>query len=628
MRAAVVVRWWNSLSPPDGLWRSASTVARAVWSVSPLLTLSLAATLIATAVFPLVQMIAVSTVVGGLPEAARDGTGSPAASAVYLGLATMAVAYFAAQVAPAAQWSLGRVLGARVDVLARDRIVDSALDPPGLEPVERDAVREAVTLAQDARSATFGADDAIRAVANLVSGRVQGLVAAGILVTFHWWAPLVLLLTFLPWDAYFRAEHGKVARSWVERTPEQARAAYFRRLGTDAAAGKELRVFGLAGFVRGRFAAHYLAGMTPLWRERTTNLRRFMPPVFTVTAGYLTVFGVLGWEFATGRQSLTATALYLLMAGQVWRLAPSFNDLSRLAIGATLLLSARRLADAPPESAARTAPAGRADVRPPGQIRFEGVSFAYPGGAEVLSGLDLTIEAGRSLAIVGDNGAGKTTLVKLLCGLYQPTAGRITVDGTDLRDLDAFAWRRHVAAVFQDYVRYPLTLRENVAIGAGDDADGDGAGRALADVAAADLVQRLPSGLDTVLGREFASGVELSGGQWQKVAVARALAGLHAGASVLILDEPTANLDVRAEAALFERILTVHQGSTTLLISHRFANVRRADRIVVLGGGRVVEDGSHAGLLAADGVYAAAFRLQAERFQDAHAAGTPSGERR
>jgi ATP-binding cassette subfamily B protein len=409
---------------------------------------------------------------------------------------------------------------------------------------------------------------------------------------------------------YFRSEHGKVARSWVERTPEQARASYFRGLGTDAAAAKELRVFGLGSFVRDRFAAHYLAGMAPLWRERTTRLRRFLPPVASVTAGYLAVFGALGWELATGRQSLTATALYVLAADQVWRLTPSYNDLSRLAIGATPLLSAQRVAHPAPGGAARTA-----DVRPAREIRFDRVSFAYPGGPDVLSGLDLSIAAGRSLAVVGDNGAGKTTLVKLLCGLYQPSAGRITVDGTDLRELDPFAWRRHVAAIFQDYVRYPLTLRENVAAGAGGDLDDGGTRRMLADAAAADLADALPHGLDTVLGREFDRGVELSGGQWQKVALARALAGRHAGASVLILDEPTANLDVRAEAALFERILTVTSGSTTLLISQRFANVRRADRIVVLGGGRVVEDGSHDALLAAGGVYAAAFRQQAERFQ-------------
>jgi ATP-binding cassette subfamily B protein len=612
------VRWWRSLSPTDGLWRSARTVAVASWRVSPPRTALLAVTAVATAAFPTIQMVAVSAVVGGLPEAAEQGAGSAAANSVYIGLATMAVAYFLAQVAPAVQWSLGRIMGARLDVLVRDRVMDATLDRPGLGHVERDALRDAATLALDARSATFGADDAIRAVANLISGRLQGLAAAGILVAFHWWAPLVLLLTFLPWDMYFRSEHGKVARSWVERTPEQARASYFRSLGTDAAAAKELRVFALGGFVRDRFAAHYLAGMAPLWRERTTRLRRFLPPVASVTAGYLAVFGALGWELATGRQSLTATALYVLAAGQVWRLTPSYNDLSRLAIGATPLLSAQRVAQPSPSGAARTQPA---DVRPGQEIRFERVSFGYPGGPDVLSELDLSIAVGQSLAIVGDNGAGKTTLVKLLCGLYQPSAGRITVDGTDLRELDPFAWRQHVAAIFQDYVRYPLTLRENVAAGAGGDLDDAGTRRMLAEAAAEDLADALPHGLDTVLGREFDRGAELSGGQWQKVALARALAGRHAGAGMLILDEPTANLDVRAEAALFERILTMTRGSTTVLISHRFANVRRADRIVVLAGGRVVEDGSHDALLAADGLYAAAFRLQAERFQ-------PSGERR
>lgn len=618
-----VKRWLRSLSPPDGLWLSVRAVAAAAWRVSPPLTVLMAVATLAAAALPLIQMIAVSTVVGGLPEAAREGPGTPAASTVYIGLALMAVAYFAAQVTPAAQWSLGRVLGARVDVLVRNQVIDAALARPGLEHVERDALSEAATLARDARSATFGTDDAIRGVANLVSGRVQGLAAAGILATFYWWAPLILLVTFLPWDAYFRGEHGKVARSWVRRTPEQARATYFRQLGTDAAAAKELRVFGLGGFLRERFAAHYLAGMAPLWRERRTDLRRFLPPVLTVTGGYLAVFGTLGWAFASGRQSLTATTLYLLMAGQVWRVTPSFNDLSRLAIGATPLLSARRAA-----ATATTAPPARADVRPARRIAFEGVSFRYPGGAEVLRGLDLTITAGQSLAVVGDNGAGKTTLVKLLCGLYQPTAGRITVDGADLRALDAFAWRRHLTAVFQDFVHYPLSLRENVTVGAGGDAGDEAAHRALADAAADDLAKRLPDGLHTVLARDFAGGAELSGGQWQKVAVARALAGLHAGASILILDEPTANLDVRVEAALFERIIDVTKGSTTLLISHRLANVRRADRIVVLRDGRVAEDGTHDELIAAGGGYAESFRLQAERFHHSGTGGTSTRERR
>jgi ATP-binding cassette subfamily B protein len=259
------------------------------------------------------------------------------------------------------------------------------------------------------------------------------------------------------------------------------------------------------------------------------------------------------------------------------------------------------------------------------EIRFEGVSFAYPGSAGgepvvVFRDLSLSIRAGESLGIVGDNGAGKTTLVKLLCGLCVPNSGRITVDGVDLRALDMATWRRQLAAVFQDFVRYPLTVRENVTWGAAGELDDDELNRALIDASAAEVLEGLERGVDTSLGREFEGGVELSGGQWQRLAVARALAGLYQRATILILDEPTANLDVRAEARLFERILTVTSGLTTVLISHRFANVRRADRIVVLDTGKVAEDGSHNELLGARGRYAKMFELQASRFRSSQAA--------
>ena len=224
----------------------------------------------------------------------------------------------------------------------------------------------------------------------------------------------------------------------------------------------------------------------------------------------------------------------------------------------------------------------------------------------MLEGFDLTIPAGSSLAIVGQNGAGKTTLAKLLCRLYDPQAGAIEVDGVDLRELDLDAWRSRLAAVFQDFIRFELPMRDNVAPAGAPD---DDIRAALADAGAAGLAE-----LDTVLARGYEGGTDLSGGQWQRVALARALCAVRQGAGVVLLDEPTAQLDVRGEAEIFDRILAATRHATTILISHRFSTVRHADRICVLEGGRVVELGTHDELMAAGGRYRTMFDLQASRF--------------
>jgi ATP-binding cassette subfamily B protein len=250
-------------------------------------------------------------------------------------------------------------------------------------------------------------------------------------------------------------------------------------------------------------------------------------------------------------------------------------------------------------------------------IRFEGVGFRYPDAPEwALRGVDLFLPKGRSLALVGENGAGKTTFIKLLAGLYRPTEGRVLLDGRDLRDWDEAALRSRIGVIFQDFNQYQLLLRENVGFGSAEHlGDEVRVQRAIEQGGAREVVGGLAGagGLDAQLGRWFKGGAELSGGQWQKVALARAF--MREEADVLILDEPTAALDAEAEHAVFERFRTLTQGRTAILISHRFPTVRMADRILVLEKGRVVEDGSHAELLAAGARYASLFKLQAAGYR-------------
>jgi ABC-type multidrug transport system fused ATPase/permease subunit len=243
---------------------------------------------------------------------------------------------------------------------------------------------------------------------------------------------------------------------------------------------------------------------------------------------------------------------------------------------------------------------------PAREIRFRNLTFAYPGGAPVLRGFDLAIPAGSSLAIVGQNGAGKTTLAKLLCRLYDPQAGTIEIDGVDVRELDLASWRSRLTAVFQDFTRFELPLRDNVAPAGAPDA---AVRAALVSAGAADLAS-----LDTVLARGYEGGTDLSGGQWQRVALARALCAVGLGAGVVLLDEPTAQLDVRGEAEIFDRVLAASRHCTTILISHRFSTVRHADRICVLEHGKVIELGTHDELMAQGGRYRTMFDLQAQRF--------------
>jgi ATP-binding cassette subfamily B protein len=244
------------------------------------------------------------------------------------------------------------------------------------------------------------------------------------------------------------------------------------------------------------------------------------------------------------------------------------------------------------------------------------VAFRYPGGGrDILRDFSLEIRPGQSLAIVGENGAGKTTVLKLLAGLYQPSAGRVLVDGVDLRELDPGWWRQRLAVIFQDFTRFELPALDNVALAGLDHPEVAAHAHAAAEAAdVSGVVEGLPHGWATVLSREYREGAELSGGQWQRIALARAFYAARMGGRVLVLDEPTASLDVYAEAALFDQLLSRSGESTAIIVSHRFSTVRRAERIVVIGDGHVVEDGDHDLLHRRGGIYARLYDLQASRF--------------
>ncbi|WP_234402176.1 ABC transporter ATP-binding protein, partial [Thermobifida halotolerans] len=336
---------------------------------------------------------------------------------------------------------------------------------------------------------------------------------------------------------------------------------------------------------------------------------RWMVLVLVVSGGLF--FWSLGRDAATGAIDLGQVSTFAYAA--VGASALAFGGLNwALSLAAEGVMSVLRVERTMSSTAAaRAVVSGRtpAEGMPAAEIRFRDVTFVYPGmSSPVLDGLDLTIPAGGSLAVVGVNGAGKSTLVKLLCRLYDPVSGTIEVDGTDLRDLDLESWRRRISAIFQDFIRYELPLKDNVApLGATPEEVLE----ALATAGAAGLRD-----LQTVLSPGYENGTDLSGGQWQRIALARVMCAVRQGAGVVVLDEPTAQLDVRGEAEVFDRVLEATEGCTTILISHRFSTVRRADRICVVDQGRVVELGSHDELMALKGTYARLFELQAARFNE------------
>lgn len=578
-------------------WKFFAVLPRA----EPALAVAWWAILVLRGVLPAVFALATGMLVGAV-QGGRD----PA-----LGLALVGVVFVLLQVLAPLHQATSANLGSRVAAWLYDRLTEACVRPPGMGHLEDPRLAGDLTVAREFDLGMTGPPMFINVdfIAGSLVEMIGGLASALVLLAYAWWAPLVLAGAWL-------ATHWLLRESsvWRDRNSEKVREAqrhaeYAYRLAVDPPAAKELRLFGLAGWTLERFTSRRTLLFDLQYQATRLRERPVVWSLLVVTAANVGVFWSLASAAADGRLDLGRLVVFAQVAVGTSMIA--FGGLNWALDGAAAPVAAvLRLESAMATAGALDPPRERprpADGAPAREIRLCGLTFAYPrSDRPVLEGLDLTIRAGTSMAIVGQNGAGKTTLAKLLCRLYDPQGGAIEVDGVDLRDLDLQGWRARVTAVFQDFVRFELPLRDNVApAGAPDDV----VLAALAEAGAGGL-----AALDTPLARGYQRGTELSGGQWQRVALARALLAVRLGAGLVLLDEPTAQLDVRGEAEVFDRVLAAARRATTILISHRFSTVRHADRICVLEHGRVVELGTHDELMAARGRYRAMFELQAKRF--------------
>jgi len=504
--------------------------------------------------------------------------------------------------------AIGANLGSRTAAWLYDELTTACVRPPGLGHLEDAGLTTDLAMARDFDLGISGPPLTI-SMGFIASGLVElvgGLASAVVLAAYAWWAPLVLAGAWL-------ATHWLLRESavWRDRNTEEVREAqrhadYAYRLAVDPPAAKELRLFGLAAWTVERFSVRRRLLFDLRWKATRLRERPVLWSLLLVLGANVLVFASMASDAAVGNLGLARLVTFASAAVSTSMIA--FGGLSWALDGAAApagaVLRLRKSMDSAGALARGTRSAAGMPAR---EILFRDLSFAYPNTGElVLDSFDLTIPAGSSLAIVGQNGAGKTTLAKLLCRLYDPQRGAIEIDGVDLRDLDVAGWRGRVTAVFQDFIRFELPLRDNVApAGAPDEV----IKAALAQAGAEQLAS-----LDTPLAKGYAGGTELSGGQWQRIALARTLCAVRLGAGLVLLDEPTAQLDVRGEAEIFNRILEATRQATTILISHRFSTVRRANRICVLEHGKVVELGTHDELMAQGGRYHTLFELQASRF--------------
>jgi ATP-binding cassette subfamily B protein len=445
----------------------------------------------------------------------------------------------------------------------------------------------------------------------------QLVIATSLSLSILWFSPWLLLLLIVAVVPAFLGESHFAFLGYslnIRQTPTRRQLDYLRVLGASKESAKELKLFGLSRF----FTGEYERLSNEIYDENVKLARRRLWAGSALsllsTAGYYGAYTYVIYRTVNGELSWgTLQFLAGAIAGASSNIQSLFATFSSIADQSLFLTDLVEFFNVKPriQSAASALPAPR-PIRQ--GFEFRDVSFSYPGTTRrVLDSLSLRIEPGERIALIGENGEGKTTIVKLITRLYDPTGGQILLDGTDLREYSVDELHREIGVIFQDFMRYEMSARQNIAVGrihAGDLNGGveQAARKSLAEA----VISRLPRGYEQLLGRRFEGGVDLSGGEWQKVALARAYLR---DAQLLILDEPTAALDARSEYEVFQRFAELTHGKMALLISHRFSTVRMADRIVVLAGGGIAEEGSHAELMRLGGRYAEMFELQASSYR-------------
>ena len=556
--------------------------------------------LISRGLLPALFAIAMGNLVG----AVNDGT------SLAFPLAQVGLIFVLFQVLTPLHQVISSNLGSKTAAWLYDELTSACVAPSGMAHLENPENINDLTMARDFDLGISGPPLNI-SMDFIASGLVEfigGIASALVLFAYAWWAPLVLGGAWLATHYLLRESGVWKDRNTTRVQSAQRHADYAYKIAVEPPAAKELRMFGMSNWIVDRFRESRQLLHDLRWEATRLREKSMFWCVLLVISANIILFYSMAWSALNGDLELNQMVTFASAAISTSMIA--FGGLSWAMDSASApAVAVMSLHEKMLPSAVLSEGDKSALGVPRQQIKFQDVSFAYPGFTKpVLENFSLEIPAGSSIAIVGQNGAGKTTLAKLLCRLYDTTDGDIMVDGTRLSEFNISNWRTRVAAVFQDFIRFELTLRENVAPLGAPDSD---IIAALEDAGAANL-----AGLDTTLSKAYTDGIDLSGGQWQRIALARALCAVRQGAGLVLLDEPTAQLDVRGEAEIFNRILDATRDLTTILISHRFSTVRRADRICVLEEGRVIEFGSHEELMELDGRYHTMFELQASRFDE------------